>query len=339
MVRSAIAALFAALMLLPTICFAREIGTVGETVAASAATTVTKRVITIDSQNMHFDGQYREYVVRQLPAILRESALKSRKDIEIGIDGKQYAQAAQTNDRTHESGRYSAESRATVANGNWKAPTDSYSVTGSVSVDATERQTTIDYRGQAIQLHYTNVVVEVRFRVEPVDLYRGTVSQSWLGSGEVKKTLNFSLSAAGYGAVGDTRAQRENPLAKILNEAMEIAASDFLTRFDPLPLAPEQIAAAEKAAEKAAEEAKTGQQSEHSSESLPDGSYQVRLNTGKTFKMKLNPGTRIAEGSRIIFADENSRETTVIVVREITGNIIEGDLAKNGPIAGHFSIR
>jgi len=213
-----------------------EGGSVGRVLAPR--THLEKRRIEIDADKMHFSGNGARWLRQNLAAMLRNRA-RNTGQVEVAVTGRQYRDIADSQDRIHDSGRYSPKSRRQVARGQMVAPTDQYRVTAVANISRERQSGTFPLGRNRVKLDRTKTRATVTLIIEPVVIYSGLSDEGYEVSGEAANSdISVSGSLSRSRRYGSYRTSTSNVEAELLEEAASNAVNEFIRRFGP-PRTPE----------------------------------------------------------------------------------------------------
>lgn len=216
----------------------QQVGRVGSIrPAPTTANHLEMRRIEIDSSQIRLEGNGAYWLQDHLVATLRNRA-RATGLVEIAVSGSQFEHVAATQDRIHDSGRYSSASKKQVPRGEMVAPTDHYVITGSANVSYKNRGGNFSIRGRSVNLSDTKVSAVVRLIIEPVVIATGLSDAGYDVTGTASRSIDRNV--AGYNLTGflQGNSSSANIEQDLLEKATQAAVDDFIHQFNP-PSRPE----------------------------------------------------------------------------------------------------
>ncbi len=214
---------------------AGQIGTVGGPTPVTARSTVPSRRIEIDADQIRMSGDGSWWLEDNLAAMLRNRARGS--GIEVAISGREFEDVAATQDRIHDSGRYSTESRADVPRGEMTAPTEHWSLTGIAEVSYKDRD--IDGRiiGRSGSYQERTTVAQVRLVLEPIDIVSGLNEPGYEAAGTASST-DRRVAGGSWGRYGSYRSDSSRSGAILIERAASRAVDNLIAQMAAPALRP-----------------------------------------------------------------------------------------------------
>lgn len=194
-----------------------------------------QRRIEIDADKMEISGNWAWWLRENLAAMLRNRARASGL-VEVAVTGRQFNNIAETQDRIHDSGRYSQDSRRQVPRGQMIAPTDQYQVTAFANLEWRNRGGTVWLDRGSLSAQKTEARAVVRLTVEPIGIASGLSDQGYEATGEVRRTINFNASGGSWGSFGSTNSSNSNVESELMEEAASRAVDKIIVQLAPEPL-------------------------------------------------------------------------------------------------------
>lgn len=217
----------------------QPIGTVGGPSPAMAGTsTAPKRRIEIDADQIRMSGDGSWWLNENLAAMLRTRARNS--GVEVAISGREFEDVAETQDRIHDSGRYSVESKADVPRGEMTAPTEHWSLTGLAEVSYKDREADGQIAGRHVDYEERTRMALVRLVLEPIDIVSGLNETGYESAGTASSN-DKDVSVGSWGRYGSYRSDSSRSEAILIERAASQAIDRLIAQlavFDPPPAEP-----------------------------------------------------------------------------------------------------
>jgi len=228
--RRVLVAMAVLLVVLMTPTLGRQVGKV--TSSQPTKNHLKVRRIEIDSRQIRIEGNASWWVRDHLAATLRNQA-RATGLVEIAVSGQEFEEVAASQDRIHDSGRYSTASKKQVPRGEMIAPTDHYVVTGSANISSKDRRMDLSIRGRSIDLSDTKISAVVKLTIEPVVISTGLSDPGYDVVGRASRSVDRNIAGRSISSFLRGESSRDSIEEDLLEEATEQAVEDFIQQFSP----------------------------------------------------------------------------------------------------------